>query len=159
LLFAGLMLTEQGPKVVEFNCRFGDPETQAILPLLGSSLLVAMRAVADGGSIRSLDPFFWRKGASVTTVVAAEGYPGSVKGGDVITLPETPSGVTIFHAGTARNADGSLVTAGGRVLTVTAVAESFAAAQAASRATAEAVQFRGRQLRRDIGWRELQRLG
>lgn len=159
LLFAGLMLTEQGPKVVEFNCRFGDPETQAILPLLGSSLLVAMRAVADGGSIRSLDQFFWRQGASVTTVVAAEGYPGSVKGGDAITLPETPSGVTIFHAGTARNADGALVTAGGRVLTVTAVAESFAAAQAASRSTAEAVQFRGRQLRRDIGWRERQRLG
>lgn len=159
LLFAGLMLTEQGPKVVEFNCRFGDPETQAILPLLGSSLLVAMRAVADGGSIRSLDQFFWRKGAAVTTVVAAEGYPGSVKGGDVITLPEAPSGVTIFHAGTGRNEEGALVTAGGRVLTVTAVAESFAAAQAASRSTAEAVQFRGRQLRRDIGWRELQRLG
>lgn len=158
LLFVGLMLTEQGPKVVEFNCRFGDPETQAILPLLGSSLLVAMRAIADGGSIRSLDPFFWRKAFAVTTVVAAEGYPGSVKGGDVITLPEVPSGVMIFHAGTARNADGALVTAGGRVLTVTAVAESFAAAQAASRATAEAVQFRGRQLRRDIGWRELQRL-
>jgi phosphoribosylamine-glycine ligase len=158
LLFAGLMLTEQGPKVVEFNCRFGDPETQAILPLLGSSLLVAMRAIADGGSIRSLDPFFWKKGASVTTVVAAEGYPGSVKGGDVITLPETPSGVTIFHAGTALNDEGALVTAGGRVLTVTAVAESFATAQDASRTTAEAVQFRGRQLRRDIGWRELQRL-
>lgn len=159
LLFAGLMLTEQGPKVVEFNCRFGDPETQAILPLLGSSLLVAMRAIADGGSIRSLDPFFWKKGAAVTTVVAAEGYPGSVRGGDVITLPDAPSGVTIFHAGTARNEDGRLVTAGGRVLTVTAVAESFAAAQGASRATAEAVQFRGQQLRRDIGWRELQRLG
>ncbi len=159
LLFAGLMLTEQGPKVVEFNCRFGDPETQAILPLLGSSLLVAMRAIADGGSIRSLDPFFWKKAASVTTVVAAEGYPGSVQGGEVITLPDAPSGVTIFHAGTARNAEGALVTAGGRVLTVTAVAESFAAAQAASRATAAAVQFRGRQLRRDIGWRELQRLG
>lgn len=159
LLFAGLMLTEQGPKVVEFNCRFGDPETQAILPLLGSSLLVAMRAIADGGSIRSLDPFFWKKGAAVTTVVAAEGYPGGVKGGDVIALPDAPIGVTIFHAGTARNQDGALVTAGGRVLTVTAVAESFAAAQGASRATAEGVQFRGRQLRRDIGWRELQRLG
>jgi phosphoribosylamine--glycine ligase len=159
LLFAGLMLTEQGPKVVEFNCRFGDPETQAILPLLGSSLLVAMRAIADGGSIRSLDQFFWKKGASVTTVVAAEGYPGSVKGGDLITLPDAPSGVTLFHAGTAHNQDGALVTAGGRVLTVTAVAESFADAQRASRMTAEAVQFRGRQLRRDIGWRELQRLG
>lgn len=159
LLFAGLMLTEQGPKVVEFNCRFGDPETQAILPLLDSSLLTAMQMIADGASVEGLAPFAWRAGAAVTTVVAAEGYPGSVKGGDVITLPNPPRGVSIFHAGTARNSDDALVTAGGRVLTVTAVAESFAGAQAASRVTAEAVQFRGRQLRRDIGWRELQRLG
>jgi phosphoribosylamine--glycine ligase len=159
LLYAGLMLTEQGPKVVEFNCRFGDPETQAILPLLSSSLLVPMRAIAEGGSIRSLSGFGWRGGASVTTVVAAAGYPGTVQSGDVITLPEVPIGVTIFHAGTGRNAAGELVTAGGRVLAVTAVGATLAAAQAASRATAEAVRFNGRQLRRDIGWRELARLG
>ncbi len=159
LLYAGLMVTAQGPKVVEFNCRFGDPETQAILPLLRSSLLVPMRAIAEGGSIRSLTRFGWEPRASVTTVVAAAGYPGSVKGGSVITLPEPPDGVTIFHAGTARNAAGELVTAGGRVLSVTATAPTLAAAQRASRETAEAVRFDGRQLRRDIGWRELARTG
>lgn len=159
LLYAGLMLTEQGPKVVEFNCRFGDPETQAILPMLNSSLLVPMRAIADGGSIRSLSSFSWKRGASVTTVVAAEGYPGSPRSGDVIALPNPPSDVSIFHAGTARNAAGNLVTAGGRVIAVTAVADSLAEAQSRSRSVAEAVQFKGRQLRRDIGWRELERQG
>lgn len=157
LLYAGLMLTKDGPKVVEFNCRFGDPETQAILPMLASSLLVPMRAIADGGSIRSLSPFGWHAGASVTTVVAAAGYPGSVRSGDVITLPPVPEGVTIFHAGTTRNADGQLVTAGGRVFAVTAVRPTLAEAQAASREAAEGVRFEGRQLRRDIGWRELAR--
>ena len=158
LLYAGLMITPQGPKVVEFNCRFGDPETQAILPLLRSSLLVPMRAIAEGGSIRSLSNFSWQSHASVTTVVAAAGYPGAVKSGQVITLPEPPDGVTIFHAGTARNDAGDLVTAGGRVLAVTATAATLADAQRASRETAEAVQFEGRQLRRDIGWRELARI-
>ena len=159
LLYAGLMVTEQGPKVVEFNCRFGDPETQAILPLLSSSLLVPMRAIAEDGSIRSLSGFGWRGGASVTTVVAAAGYPGSVRQGDVITMPAEREGVSIFHAGTARNDAGELVTAGGRVLAVTAVGSTLAEAQQLSRDAAEAVQFEGRQLRRDIGWRELARQG
>ena len=159
LLYAGLMVTKDGPKVVEFNCRFGDPETQAILPLLQSSLLAPMRTVADGGSLRDVNALEGRRGASVTTVVAAAGYPGTVRAGDVITLPDTPAGVTIFHAGTARNDAGDLVTAGGRVLAVTAVAESLEAAQALSRDTATSVRFEGRQLRRDIGWRELARLG
>ena len=157
LLYVGLMVTEQGPKVVEFNCRFGDPETQTILPLLRGSLLVPVRAIADGGSIRSLSNFSWEPRAAVTTVVAAAGYPGAVRSGDVITLPEARAGVTIFHAGTARNAAGELVTAGGRVLAVTATAETLARAQALSREVAEAVRFEGRQLRRDIGWRELAR--
>ena len=157
LLYVGLMVTEKGPKVVEFNCRFGDPETQAILPLLRGSLLLPVRAIADGGSIRSLSTFSWEPRAAVTTVVAAAGYPGAVRSGDVITLPEARAGVTIFHAGTARNAKGELVTAGGRVLAVTATAETFARAQALSREVAEAVRFEGRQLRRDIGWRELAR--
>jgi len=157
LLYAGLMVTEAGPKVVEFNCRFGDPETQAILPLLRSSLLVPMRAIAEGGSIRSLAPFGWESGASVTTVVASAGYPASSRNGDVITLPTTPSNVHIFHAGTATNAKGQLVTAGGRVLAVTATAPTFAEAQRLSREAAEAVQFDGKQMRRDIGWRELAR--
>jgi phosphoribosylamine--glycine ligase len=157
LLYVGLMLTEKGPKVVEFNCRFGDPETQAILPLLRGSLLVPMRAIAEGGSIRSLSSFSWEPRCAVTTVVAAGGYPGAVRSGDVITLPSPRDGVTIFHAGTARNAKGQLVTAGGRVLAVTATAESLGHAQRLSREVAEEVQFDGRQFRRDIGWRELAR--
>jgi phosphoribosylamine--glycine ligase len=157
LLYAGLMLTKQGPKVVEFNCRFGDPETQAILPMLASSLLEPVQAIAEGRSIAALPELAWKSGASVTTVVAAAGYPGGVKNGAAVSLPASEPGVTIFHAGTARDASGALVTAGGRVFAVTAVANSLADAQAKSRTQAERVQFTGRQLRRDIGWRELQR--
>jgi phosphoribosylamine--glycine ligase len=157
LLYAGLMLTADGPKVVEFNCRFGDPETQAILPLLSSSLLVPLRAIAEGGSLRSIAPFGWLPGAAVTTVVAADGYPGAVRSGDVITLPSDSDDVTIFHAGTKRGADGELLTAGGRVVAVTAVAPTLAAARARSAAVAGHVKFEGRQYRSDIGWRELAR--
>ncbi|MEX2182049.1 MAG: phosphoribosylamine--glycine ligase [Gemmatimonadaceae bacterium] len=157
LLYAGLMLTDQGPKVVEFNCRFGDPETQAILPLLSASLLVPMRAIAEGGTLRSVSAFAWQPRAAVTTVVAAAGYPGTPRTGDVIALPPERDDVTIFHAGTARNAAGELVTAGGRVLAVTAVAGTMAAALALSRDTAAAVTFAGAQFRRDIGHREIAR--
>lgn len=157
LLYAGLMLTKDGPKVVEFNCRFGDPETQAVLPMMASSLLEPMQAIAEGRSIASLPALKWKGGAAITTVVAAEGYPGTARSGDVITLPPSEPGVTVFHAGTARNANGELVTAGGRVLAVTAVAPTLSEAQAKSRGHAERVQFAGRQLRRDIGWRELAR--
>lgn len=157
LLYAGLMLTKDGPKVVEFNCRFGDPETQAVLPMMASSLLEPMQAIAEGRSIAALPALQWKSGAAITTVVAAEGYPGTARSGDVITIPPSEAGVTVFHAGTARNAQGELVTAGGRVLAVTAVAPTLAEAQAKSRSHAERVQFTGRQLRRDIGWRELAR--
>ncbi|MDA1080861.1 MAG: phosphoribosylamine--glycine ligase [Gemmatimonadetes bacterium] len=155
LLYAGIMLTPQGPKVVEFNCRFGDPETEAILPLLDSSLLAPIRAIAEGESIASAAPYSWRAGAAVTTVVAAEGYPQSARAGDAITLPALPPNVTVFHSGTKRDAAGTLLTAGGRVLAVTAVAKSLAEAQRASAAYAESVSFEGRQFRRDIGWRDL----
>ena len=157
LLYAGLMLTRDGPKVVEFNCRFGDPETEAILPLMASGLIEPMRAIANGDSIAGAAPIAWRKGAAVTTVVAAEGYPGAVRSGDVITLPPEEHDVIVFHAGTKRNANGDLVTAGGRVLAVTALADTLASAQKLSAAHAARVQFAGRQLRRDIGWRELAR--
>lgn len=157
LLYAGLMLTKSGPKVVEFNCRFGDPETQAMLPMLASSLLEPVQAIAEGRSIATLPELVWRPGASVTTVVAAAGYPGTAQSGDTITLPASRDGVTIFHAGTARDADGRLVTAGGRVFAVTAVAADLRAAQQASQAQAAAIAFSGSQLRRDIGWRELAR--
>ncbi len=156
LLYAGLMLTPHGAKVVEFNCRFGDPETETLLPLLASSLLEPVRAIANGDSLAGASPLLWR-GAAVTTVVAAAGYPGTVRSGDVITLPPAEEGVIVFHAGTARDAQQRLISSGGRVFAITAVADSLAAAQRRSTAHAERVQLEGRQLRHDIGWRELAR--
>ena len=155
LLYAGLMITAEGPKVVEFNCRFGDPETQAVLPLLASSLLAPMLAVAEGTGLNghALD---FRDAAAVTTVLAAEGYPGSYVKGRSISIPRR-KGVHVFHAGTSAVAPGGLVTSGGRVLAVTAVAAGFEAARDASRAAAEAVEFEGKQFRNDIGWRESER--
>ena len=157
LLYAGLMLTEDGPQVVEFNCRFGDPETQAILPMLTSSLLDPMMTVARGGRIGSLSPFTWRAGASVTTVVASPGYPDAPVTGHHITLPSFPDDLRVYHAGTSRADDGSLRTSGGRVFAITALADSFAAAQRASREAAARVEFDGAMYRRDIGWREAAR--
>lgn len=158
LLYAGLMLSDGGPRVVEFNCRFGDPETQAVLPLLSSSLLEPMRAIARGSSVRDLE-LEWRSGAAVTTVLASGGYPGSYEKGKVITIPdalEQSDEVLIFHAGTARK-NGQLVTDGGRVLGVTGLGDDFERAARTSREAAAEITFEGRQYRRDIGWRELQR--
>jgi len=157
LLYAGLMVTEDGPKVVEFNCRFGDPETQALMPLMDSSLLELIAAVAGGGSLTSSRAPDWKQLFAATTVVAAEGYPEKPRTGDVIRLPAPEDGVEIFHAGTALNPAGELVTAGGRVVAVTAVAPNLFDAADSSRACAEEVSFRGKQLRGDIGWRELTR--
>ena len=165
LLYAGLMLTSTGIKVVEFNCRFGDPETQALLPLMSSSLLQPMLTVARGESLVDTPEFEWNAGSSVTTVVAAAGYPGTVRKGDPISFPEPEDGVYVFHAGT-RVADGAaalgtdhppVVTDGGRVLSVTAVAPTVHAAANRSRHYAERIRFAGKQMRRDIGWRELGR--
>jgi len=158
LLYAGLMLTEAGPQVVEFNCRFGDPETQAILPLLESSLLEPMLAVARGARINNMSPMRWRDAASVTTVVAARGYPDAPESGARIELPSFRDAVRVYHAGTARGDDGALVTSGGRVLAVTAVASTFAQAQQWSREAASRVHFDGAIYRSDIGWREAARL-
>jgi phosphoribosylamine--glycine ligase len=158
LLYAGLMITDGGPKVVEFNCRFGDPETQALMPLMDSSLLELVASVAGGGSLSRARYPDWKPLSAVTTVVAAAGYPDKVRTGDVIQLPPSEAGVEVFHAGTARDpSSNELVTAGGRVLAVTAVASSLVEAAERSRSHAEQVSFKGKQLRRDIGWREVTR--
>lgn len=158
LLYAGLMLTPDGPKVVEFNCRFGDPETQAILPMLTSSLLEPMLAVARGARIGSMAPFSWRAGASVTTVVASSGYPDAPQTGFGIELPNFGDDIRVYHAGTKRDASGTLRTSGGRVFAVTALADTFGAAQQASREAASRIGFDGAIHRRDIGWREAARV-
>jgi phosphoribosylamine--glycine ligase len=158
LLYAGLMLTDDGPKVVEFNCRFGDPETQAVLPLMESSLLDIMEDIARGASVADTAVDF-RDGAAVTTVLASGGYPGPYEKGKVIDIPEDieeDDETLVFHAGTARK-NGQLVTAGGRVLAVTALGPDFVTAQQRSRETAGRITFEGRQYRSDIGWREAER--
>lgn len=155
LLYAGLMITSEGPKVVEFNCRFGDPETQALLPLLDSSLLELLVCSA-GGSLRECAGPRWKPLVAVATVLAAGGYPDKPRAGDVLRLPAPERDIELFHAGTALDpATGQLVTSGGRVAAVAAVATTLAEAQARSLAYAERVSFEGKQLRRDIGGREL----
>ena len=157
LLYAGLMLTTDGPKVVEFNCRFGDPETEAILPLMESGLLELVSLIANGDSIEGAPPITWSTRHAVTTVVAAQGYPEAPVAGTSVSLPPPPPGVHVFHAGTRLGVGDSLIAAGGRVLAVTAVAETLRDAAALSRSYAESVRLEGKQLRTDIGWRELER--
>jgi phosphoribosylamine---glycine ligase len=159
LLYVGLMLTPSGPRVVEFNCRFGDPETQAVLPLLASPLVEPLLTVARGESLRTIGPLRWRTDSAVTTVVAAAGYPDTPRVGATITLPESTEHLRVYHAGTRRRADGELVSSGGRVVAITALAPTFAEAQTASRNAARAVQFDGAFFRGDIGWREAERRG
>ncbi|MGQ0703412.1 MAG: phosphoribosylamine--glycine ligase [Gemmatimonadales bacterium] len=158
VLYAGLMVDPEGtPWVVEFNCRFGDPEAQVLLPRIRSGLLDALQAVAAGDSI---PPIGVSADCAVATVLAARGYPNDPVRGDLITLPENlPDGVVIFHAGTQQDLDGTLRTNGGRVLTITGLARTFAEARARSRSVAEAIQFEGKQFRSDIGWREARRVG
>jgi phosphoribosylamine--glycine ligase len=158
LLYAGLMNTSEGLKVVEFNCRFGDPETQVVLPLMESSLLDLMVTVADGGSLAG-QSVTTRDGSAVTTVVASGGYPAEYEKGKAISIPEglEDDDLIVFHAGTKLR-DGTLETSGGRVLAVTAMAGTFAAAASASRAGAAQIEFDGAFYRTDIGWRERNRL-
>jgi phosphoribosylamine--glycine ligase len=157
LLYAGLMLTPDGAKVVEFNCRFGDPETQAILPLMESSLWELVRTVATGGSLERSPAPTWRAASAVTTVVAAAGYPESARTGDPLRPPDATDDLLVFHAGTRQDDAGALRSAGGRVLAVTAVAPTLEEARDRSRAAAAATVLDGKQLRRDIAWRELAR--
>jgi phosphoribosylamine--glycine ligase len=153
VLYAGLMLTADGPKVLEFNVRFGDPETQAILPRLNSDLLALFRAASSPGGLGAAE-LSWSDRSAVTLVLASRGYPASSSSGDVITgLDRIPEEVFVTHAGTARGADGALLTAGGRVLSITALGEDTAAARAAAYAAADMISFEGMQLRRDIALR------
>ena len=158
LLYAGLMITGEGLKVVEFNGRFGDPETQVVLPMLRSSLLELLMASAEGRGLGTLPPPVWHSGAALTTVVASGGYPGSYEKGKEIDVSAVPQDghTLVFHAGTARSG-GGLVTSGGRVLAVTGMGGSLQEAAERSRVGAGAVRFQGSFYRNDIGWRELAR--
>lgn len=152
VLYAGLMLTPEGPRVLEFNCRFGDPETQAILPLLKTDLLDLLSSLVAGdlGS-RGVE---WRTGKCVCVVLASAGYPGPIeKGRRILGLSEGPDeeDVFVFHAGTVRGEDGSFLTDGGRVLGVSGVAPDFGAAAEKAYRAVEKIAFDGMRFRRDIG--------
>jgi phosphoribosylamine--glycine ligase len=156
-LYAGLILTADGPKVLEFNVRFGDPETQAIVPRLEGDLTAALLAAAEGRLGRGA--LAVRDEACVSVVLASSGYPGAPRVGDAIEgIDEAAAGdgVSLFHAGTALS-DGQLVTAGGRVLDVTAVAPTIGEARERAYAAAELVRFDGKQLRGDVARRAAER--
>ena len=149
LLYAGLMLTASGPRVLEFNCRFGDPETQAVVPLLDSDLLEMLAAAARGDVAEAT--LAWLPGAAVTVVLAAEGYPEEGdRGGAIDGVDEAEaSGALVFHGGTARHGE-RLVTNGGRILSVTALGSSVADARAAAYDAAGRISFPGARCRSDI---------
>jgi phosphoribosylamine--glycine ligase len=158
ILYAGLMLTAAGPKLIEYNVRFGDPECEAIMPLIDGDLADLLLAVGTGRLADAPTPRLIGKHA-VTIVVAARGYPGAPASGGLIReieAAEQIDGVTVFHAGTAFGENG-LVAKGGRVLAVTAVAESFANARARAYRAVDQIDFADGFHRRDIGWRELAR--
>ena len=164
VLYAGLMILPDGtPSVLEFNARFGDPETQVLLPALAAGFTEHLAAIAD----RSWNPpeslhVLAAERAAVTTVLAARGYPDSPEKGVAIILPAPDAlgdDVIVFHAGTFRDPDGRLRTAGGRVLNVTGLGPSVPVAARASRSAAERISFEGKTWRRDVAWREIQRAG
>jgi phosphoribosylamine---glycine ligase len=181
LLYAGLMLTPEGPKVVEFNARFGDPETQVVLPLMDEPLLELMVTVARGGSIEGFgDPVSSGK-VTLNTVLASGGYPGSYEKGKVVRIPEglvssrrirgrgsnrvgldltgdPHDGLLVFHAGTRLDAEGNTVTSGGRVLSVVGVGDDLAEARDRSHQAARAIDFEGKMFREDIGWRAFEKV-
>ncbi len=146
LLYVGLALTAGGPRVIEFNCRFGDPETQAVLALLETPLAGLLYASATG-TLAAFPALRWRPGAAVAVVVAADGYPGTPRRGDVITGADHPG---ILHAGTSRRDDGALVSSGGRVLCCTGVGVDLAAARAAAYDLVSGVNLAGSTYRTDI---------
>ena len=160
MLYAGLMLTAAGPKLIEYNVRFGDPECEAIMPLVDGDFAELLFAVATGDLAKIEPPRLLPKHA-LTVIVAARGYPGTPASGGLIReieAAERVEGVTVFHAGTAIG-DKGLVAKGGRVLAVTAVADSFANARARAYRAIDQIDFADGFHRRDIGWRELEREG
>lgn len=160
VIYGGFMLTPDGPKVLEFNARFGDPETQVILPRLESDLLDVMLAVAE--KRLAGETLSWRPDAAVSVVLASGGYPGDYVNGKVITGiadAEALDGVTVYHAGTKVRDDGALVTAGGRVLNVTALAPTLALARERAYEAAKLISFEGMHMRSDIAVRALQEPG
>jgi phosphoribosylamine--glycine ligase len=146
LLYAGLALTADGVRVVEFNARFGDPETQVVLPLLETPLGGLLHAAATG-DLAAHPPLRWRAGAAVTVVVAAAGYPGAPRTGDPVTGADAPG---VLHAGTALSADGTVVSAGGRVLSVTGLGADLEAARRSAYERVAAVRLAGAHWRTDI---------
>ena len=152
-LYFGLMITPNGPKVIEYNCRFGDPETQVVLPLLKTDLLTVMQAV-ENETLADLK-VEWSDGAAACVILASGGYPGSYEKGKVMSFPETtPENVTIIHAG-SKLTEGKLVTSGGRVLGIVATAPTLKEALADAYAAADTVDFEGKYMRHDIGQRAL----
>ena len=157
VLYGGFMLTAEGPKLLEFNARFGDPETQVIMPRLESDALEAFYMVATG-KLDALD-LRWTDQVAVCVVLASEGYPGSYEKGKVILgieEAEELDGVTVFHAGTAFNQDDELVTNGGRVLNVVALADTFEDARELAYEACDKINFEGKQYRHDIALRALE---
>ena len=160
VLYAGLMLTADGPKLIEYNVRFGDPECEAIMPLVDGDFAELLNAVATA-RLAEMDPPHLVDKHSMTVIMAARGYPGTPASGGLIReieAAEQVEGVTVFHAGTELGDEG-LVAKGGRVLAVTAVADSFANARARAYRAVDQIDFADGFHRRDIGWRELQREG
>jgi phosphoribosylamine--glycine ligase len=158
VLYAGLMLTAEGPKLIEYNVRFGDPECEAIMPLIDGDFAELLDAVASG-RLAEIDPPRLLPKHSMTVIVAARGYPGTPASGGLIReieAAEQVEGVTVFHAGTVLG-DQGLIANGGRVLAVTAVAETFANARARAYRAVDQIDFADGFHRRDIGWRELER--
>ena len=154
-LYGGFMLTAEGPKVLEFNARFGDPETQVVLPRMHADLVEVFLA-CDNGTLDAAD-VAWDDDWAVSVVLASAGYPGSYESGKVITGLEKASaqpGITVYHAGTKLDG-GNVLTAGGRVLDVTAVAPTFAEARSRAYAACDLIDFEGKQFRTDIGARAL----
>jgi phosphoribosylamine--glycine ligase len=146
LLYIGLAITPSGPRVIEFNARFGDPETQVVLALLETPLATLLRAAATG-SLASHPPLEWRGGAAVTVVIAAANYPGTPRVDDAIRGGDQPG---VIHAGTRRDGDGILRSSGGRVLSATAIGASLADARAAAYRLVSSIELPGGQYRTDI---------